>query len=462
MTTTRTLEIELSSGRSGTGPATWGQHSIWDTVSTLGDDAARYNVSLGAPVTVALPVPAVLDALGQLLQLHDSLHTTLAADETGRLRQTVEPDGRVPVVLRPCVSDDPAEIAEEGAALLAELVGQPFALDAEWPVRVGLLESGGEARFIALVLAHTAADGWGLHQVATNLTALVLGEPPARISELRPSLQPLEEAEFQCSERGRRRDAAARQYWFRKLKAGPPRLFRDKGTGGQPGTLPFPNALLHSPALALALPRVAAVHRVGPSAVLLAAVATMTARISGCPDAVLQVVVNNRFLPGLAHAVSTLSGQALVHLPDADQDFVELLRRTQSVSLASYRHAYYDRLLLERDIAELEAGDGPVADRSCFFNDTRELGTQPVEAFDPGARADPAGIAEARSLTTLSWPIVFPPRQGVSFAVDALGAGDAVRLSMTADSALLSREEMERFLFGIEELITTTATTAQP
>lgn len=457
MSTSRTLEIDLGSVRSGSGPATWGQHAIWDTVRTLGPDAARYNVSMGSAVAPGLPVPVVLHALGQLLRLHDSLHTRLLPDDRGGLRQTVDPGGSLPVVVLHCAADL-AEVEQEGRALLAELAGRPFDCAREWPIRVGLVEAAGDVRFTALALSHTAADAWGLRRVATDLTALVLGDSPDRIRARHPALQPLDEAAFQASDRGRRRDSAARQYWRRKLRLGSQRPVA--ADGAKPGGLPFPNAVLNSPALALAVERVAAGHRVSSSSVLLAAASAMTARITGSTDTALQVVVNNRFLPGLAHAVSTVSAEGLLHLTDADRDFPDVVRRTHSTSLAAYRHAYYDKLLLDQDIAQLQQ-DGPLADRSCFFNDTRELMPQQsspdVEPATPAAPPVPLDLDRARSLTTLRWPTEFPPRRNVTFAVDALNAPGAVELAMTADSALLPRPEMERFLHGIEDLVITEA-----
>ncbi|MFE4600996.1 condensation domain-containing protein [Kitasatospora indigofera] len=451
MSTTRQLEIGLSSGRSGTGPATWGQQAIWDTVRGLGPaDAPRYNVSLAAPVDPGVPLAPVLDALGQLLELHDSLHTRLTQDDDGWLRQTVDGAGRLTVHVRQCAD---GEQAAAGRQQLAELAGQPFDVAREWPLRVGLVESGGLVRHLAFVLSHTAADAWGLRRLATDLTAIVLGDTPQALGERFPALQPLDEAAFQAGDRGRRRDAAARQHWQRKLALGPERLFPVPAAPA-PGAAakPFPNAVLNSPALARAVPMVAAGHRVSPSSVLLAAASAMTARLSGAPDALLQVVVNNRFLPGLAHAVSTVAAEGLFRLPDAGGEFTDVLRRTHAASLATYRSAYYDKRLLDQDVAVLAERDGVVADRSCFFNDTRDLmPAEPDAGAEQGAPAGPLDRERAR--TTLSWPVEFTPRANVSYALDAVRAPGALELSMTADSAVLPRSGMERFLYGMEELV---------
>ncbi|MEV7777438.1 condensation domain-containing protein [Kitasatospora sp. NPDC088351] len=454
MTTSQQLEITFSSGRSGTGPATWGQQAIWDAVGKLTPaDAPRYNVTASSPLDPGVPVPVVLDALTHLLHLHDGLHTRLLRDDDGRLRQTVDPAGRLSVHTRHS-DGDAAELAETGRLLHDELAGRPFDCATEWPIRVGLVESGGLVRHMSLVLSHTAVDGSGMSQVVMDLSALALGEPVEAMAERRAATQqPLEEAAFQASDRGRRRDANARQHFLRKLRLGPPRQF--PAPAGEPR--PFPNAVLSSPALLRAVELVAAAHRVSSSSVLLAAAAAMTSRLSGLPDATLQVVVSNRFLPGLTQAVSTVAGESLFHLADAGKEFGDVVRRTHAASIATYRHAYYDQTLRDEDIARLRAEHGPTADRSCVFNDTREL-APPAPAG--GAAAPPAApepLALARARTTLDWPVEFEPRPGLSYALDALRTADALRLAMTADASVLPRPTMERFLRGIEDLILTEA-----
>ncbi|MGW2873161.1 condensation domain-containing protein [Kitasatospora sp. NPDC001225] len=444
MTTRQLLELAFSSGRTGTGPATWGQRAIWDAVRRLPPaDAPRYNIATAAPLDPGLPLPVLLAALERLLHLHDSLHTRLRPDEAGGLRQLVDGEGNLDVHLWPAGEhEDPAEL---GTRLHEELAAQPFDTATQWPVRVGAVTAGGLVRHISLVLSHTAVDGSGMSRLVADLSALCLGSSPEELAELRePAQQPLEEAEFQTSERGRRRDAGARKQFVRKLRLGPPRLFPSHPlppTTAEPAR--FPNAVLRSPALPRAVERVAARHRVSTGSVLLAATAAMTARLAGSTEAVLNVVVNNRFLPELANAVGVIAGDGLFHLPDATAEFGEVVRRTHAAAIGTYRHAYYDRLALAAEIDRLTAEGVRLADRSCVFNDTREL--------------LPAPAAPGEEHTTLSWPVDFEPRPGLTYALDALQSAEALSLAMTADPAVLPRPAMERFLYGIEELILTEA-----
>ncbi|MFF2952832.1 condensation domain-containing protein [Kitasatospora sp. NPDC057965] len=465
MTTSRQLEIPFADGRSGSGPATWGQRAIWDIVNRLTPaDRPRFNITTAAPLDPGPPLPAVLDALGHLLHLHDSLHTRLrpGPDGTG-LRQIVDPAGLLTVHVRDCAADAEAdELCATGAELHAQLAGRPFDCTTGWPIRVGLVVAGGQVRYISLVLSHTAVDGTGMGLLVRDLSELVAGTGPDAIRAARSPQQPLEEAEFQTSERGLKRDANARAHTLRKLRTAPPRLFppttAGTGTDAEPGAAErFPNAVLSSPALLRAVDTVAAAHRTGSSAVLVAAAAAMTARLAGRSDAVLQVVVNNRFLSGLTDAVSVVAGDALLHLTDADVDagagadsgFGAAVRRTHAASIAAYRHAYHDRRLLDAEIERLTAEQVPLADRSCVFNDTRDL--LPSSLAAQAAPAAPTGDEGGR--TTLSWPVDFDPRPGLTYALDALRTPTALQLAMTADPAVLPRSAMERFLYGIEELV---------
>jgi hypothetical protein len=480
MSTDRLLKVGVRSARSGTAQATWGQQAIWDVVQGLGADAPRYNLALSVPIEPGRPVPLLLEDLTALLHLHDSLRTRLRPDESGVLRQVLDGGGELPVVLWQCAVE---EVAERSGRLLADLLGRPFETAGQWPVRTGLVEADGAVRHLVLVLSHTASDGWGIRRLHQDLLDLWRGIGVAPIRLARPSLQPLDEAAQQASER----DAAARRHWCERLAAGPERLFPLGGragdaaagraggaaggwnggrAGGAAGAEPdparlLPNARLYSPALARAVGQVAAGRGVSGSSVLLAAAAVQQSRLSGADGALLQVVVNNRFLPAATQAVSTMAQEGLFHLPSTRGDFAEVLGRAHLAALGSYRHAGYDKRLLDRDIAELRSGAGVVADRSCTFNDARIIRADAADRPDDvalEAEAARTPLSRLRARSTLSWPVEFPSRGDFSFAMDALYIPGALELAMTADAERVSRAGMEQFLCGIEDLVVAEAT----
>ncbi|MFE5630697.1 condensation domain-containing protein [Streptomyces sp. NPDC056543] len=460
--TGRTAEertIRLDSARAGTGPATWGQRAIWGVVTRLGDDAPRYNLRLDLPLAPPRTAARVLADLTELLRMHDSLRTRLlpngadGVDGVDGLEQVVDGSGELPVEVRECSEADAPAV---GASLMEELAGRSFDHAREWPFRVGLVECGGLVHRLVLAASHTAMDLWGEGRMLRDLALIEEGESAEALLRARPALQPLEAAEIQTSPLGRRRDEGARRYWCERLTAGPKRIFLNPADPERAATDPgrmFPNALLHSPALAVAVERVAERLGVSDAAVLLGAASHQLARMSGSSDVLFQVVVSNRFQPAAAESVSTMAQEAVFLLTDADKDFEDAVRRTRSVSFSAFRHAGYDKWALEREVARL-VERGEAADHSCWWNDTRDPADGPFDTVErPGAP-----LGELAGRTVFSWPTEFLPRVNVSVAVDVLTAPGALELCMTADPAVLSREGMERFLRGVEESVIAEAT----
>ena len=438
------LALAISADRSGTGPATWGQKAIWDAVSALGDEAPRYNVSVGFPLGPLYPRQAVLDALTHAARQHEGLRTRLRPSPDGELEQILDASGTIPVLIRRCASEETARV---GGELIQEMAGRAFDCAVDWPIRVGLVESEGLVRHYTMVLSHTTADGGGLRRLARDVLMLLEGTGPEQLSKLYPATQPLDEAAYQNSDRGRRRDAASRRHWRTKLTEGPRRMFAPR-TERDPDA-PYPYVVLSSPALVRSVDHVAAVRQASASSVLLAAATREISRLSGSPEVQFQVVVNNRFLPGMAQTITTLAQEGMFHLRSVDEDFPELLRRTYAGALSAYRHASYDKRLLDRDIERLRAELPELADHSCFLNDTRE--PELFRSAAPDAELLP--LERAREQSALVWHEDVPPRRNQTLALDVVDAPGAVELVMVADSSFIPRADMESFLLGIEETI---------
>ena len=465
----RRLRCVFEGGRAGAGAATWGQRAIWEAVRALGpEDAARYNVRGGGAVTPGYTASRIVEALGLLLLRHESLRTHVALNGEGVLRQTLFGAGELPVTVVECAAD---EVEQQAAELLERISADPFDAATDWPIRVGIIESRGTARHLVLACAHTAIDGWGLRHLILDLAELTEN---GGSDNAQGRLQPLDEAAFQTSPRGHRQDTKARAYWLAKAEQGPRGLL--PVVAELPAGTLFPNALLDSPALARAVPLLAEHLATSPATVLLAATAATVSRLGGSPEVLFQVVVNNRFQPGLDRAVSTVAQEGLFHITVTDAPFSELVRRAVGASLAAYRHAYYDKTVLDGELAELRASADGAADLTCFVNDTRGLMPSPEtprtgalraaatadafevaksdEASDAVDAADsPEALDRLRPRTELRWPVEFPPREQVSFALDAVDLPGSLGLTMTADPGRLPRPEMERLLYGIEDCV---------
>jgi non-ribosomal peptide synthetase component F len=108
-----------------------------------------------------------------------------------------------------------------------------------------------------------------------------------------------------------------------------------------------------SPATWAALRTLAARHQVSTSTVLLAGYAVALAKATGRNPSVVQVLVGNRFRPGLTESVSTLSQAGLCVIDVAGIGFGEVIKRAWQASTNAYKHAYYDSIRRDELIESL-------------------------------------------------------------------------------------------------------------
>ncbi|MER7005148.1 hypothetical protein ABT297_19150 [Dactylosporangium sp. NPDC000555] len=87
---------------------------------------------------------------------------------------------------------------------------------------------------------------------------------------------------------------------------------------------------------------IAARLRVDARSVLLGVYAVATARITGANPVVAQLLVSNRFRPGLSAIVSNISQTGLLVADVAGITVDEAIARTRRASVNAYKHAYFD------------------------------------------------------------------------------------------------------------------------
>nr|WP_255519140.1 condensation domain-containing protein [Kitasatospora sp. SID7827] len=407
-----------------------------------------YNIRLDGPVEPAQPLDAVERALSGLLEIHDALRTRLLPGPDGTLRQVLDGSGTTTLHLREC---SPRETAATGEALAAELWRQSFDYAAQWPVRFGAVLAEGRVRHVVAVFSHTAIDAWGLPRIRADLAALAEGRSPAEIRTAARAVQPMEQAAGQNSERGRRLDTAARRHWRATAvdAAVPDRPVPADAFAEGPR---YRRAHLVSPALPGALARICAAHGTTSANVLLAAVSRELAAWAGTGRCGLQLMVNNRFLPGHAQATGPLAMEGYFAVrTDPAEDFTALLERTWRAAMTTYRSAYYDKRTLTADLAEFADHPGVAFERSCWYNDQRT-----------STPADPAaGTGTAPRPSTLHWEDATDHGGGVAYALHAADVpGGAIEVAMTADRRLLAAADIEQILHGVERTVLAAAAAA--
>ncbi|MFJ6610327.1 condensation domain-containing protein [Streptomyces sp. NPDC091289] len=458
-------EVGFRGERAGSAPLTWGQRAIWHAIRRTAPNDHYFNIGRvlpladrGRPASVA----GTLDALARLMERHEALRTRLVLSaEDGESSQRLADTGSLPVTT--VSATGLPEAAAEAAALLDRLSATRFDYAAEWPVRAALVTVGDRVTHAVLVLCHLAADGHAAEVLVRDLRLLVrrgsAGRPPAAT--------PLDLARDQHAEGGRRRGAAALAHWEAGFRAAPPTMFPEPYA--EPRTPRFWTGRIVSAALARAVGAVAAAHRVSGSTVLLTASAVLVAAGEGHRTAAVMPIVGNRTAGALRDLVSTLSQDGLFVLDlaeesgraDGEAAFTDLLPAAYRAALRAYRAAVYDPVEWDALGERLCAEYGREVHPYCCFNDMRLVERAVPEGPPPTPQELAAELTEARRRTSFGFPAT-QDRVACRYCLHITEEGDALAVSLTADTAYLPPEAIRAHLYAMEELIVASAAGSPP
>jgi hypothetical protein len=207
-------------------------------------------------------------------------------------------------------------------------------------------------------------------------------------------------------------------------------------------------ARFDSPAMQLAMPALVARCRVDSSTILLAAFSVSLARITGIDPVVVQLVVSNRFRPGLADTVSPINQTTLCVIDVGDTTFDEAVARTRRSAMGGYKFAYYDSLYLDQLVERITAERGDDLDIACYVNDRRLFGRGEA----PGEPAPRSQVRDALTRTTFTWT----RRRDDPFErlfLHLEDAEEAVGLTICADTHVMSPTDMSACVHGMEAII---------
>ncbi len=436
---TQRIPVPFAGPGSGIGELTWAQRGVLWTIERTG---RTLNIGGTTPLPPGTPLDEVIHVLRFTVSRHQSLRTRYRTRPDGGVQQVVAASGEVPLEIVDVVGDaDPADVAE---AVRARYEDTPFAYADEWPVRTAVVRRGGVPTHAVVMYCHLAVDGGGIEALLRDLANLdrVTGAalaPPA------PAVQPLELAAQQASPAGRRQSDNALRHWERQLRAIPAHLL---GESADPREPRFWSFTVRSRAMRLALSALAARTRVQTGYVLLAAHAIALGRVTGSPVSVAQVLVNNRFRPGLADSVSQLTQVGLCVIEVADTTFDDVAARSYRAAMGAYKNGYYSTVEHQDLIARVGRERGEEMDIWCFVNDRRGPGAEPGADAPPG----PAEVRAALAGSTYGWG----PRQDqydgtVYLHVD--DADDAVAAEIWADTRRLAPADIERYGRALEAVL---------
>jgi hypothetical protein len=432
--------VSFSASDGGVDDLSWGQSSIWDSMTN-----ADSSLPIGdcTPVPPGMTVDAAAAVLRYIMCRHQSLRTRVVTGADGRLSQHVRTSGTVPLEIIDAGADDPADVAERTKK---DYYARDFDYEHEWPIRMAVVRSNGAITHVVAVYCHIAVDVHGIDALVSDLVSMdpTTGGPTAPV----PGLPPLAQAQQQRTPGARRHSDAAVRYTERLIRDVPARRYQDSDDPRLPRWWQIG---FDSPAAYLAGLTVAARNRVHTTPVLLAAFAVAFSEVTCIHPAVAQLVVNNRFRPGLAMAVGPISEACVGVIEVADSTFDEVVGRAWQASTRAGKHSYYDPRDMADMLARVAAERGEEIDLDCYFNDRRRTHLNPPPLDNTPT---PADLAAARAAGAVRWE---DPMEHYDHTVffHVNDVPDTFDLLMAADTHKLSPAGMETLMRRMEDVLVT-------
>ncbi|MET8684602.1 condensation domain-containing protein [Streptomyces sp. NPDC004732] len=444
--------IPFAGRRAVTAPATCAQRHIWNLMQRQLPDAAFYDVCFPVPLRGHGTTEDLLDVFAELLGRHESLRTGFHRDVDGALVQQVVDAAEFEAEVWTLPPDgDPDSVLQAWERRMRHTAFDPGQAPL---IRFMVTVVDGAPVLAAFCVSHLAVDLTSVRLLADEMTRLLDARAAGRpLPPAVPSRQPVEQAQWENSPRGRALQARAHAYWCRQLESAPATLFPPRnGSVGGAGGLVAPvrySAGMESRAVALAVPMVARRWRVSTSVVLLTVVAQLLGRRAGQPSCTLRLLTANRSAPELRATIANLHAEVPVTI-DLQGDRVEnVARRALAACTAAYANGLYDPDDAEGLIASARRNGTPV-DLSYCFNDVREEQSLPDTA-EGRATVSGADLRAAMAETVVG-PDEFEEGETFFIVIDDETPG-LIRLVLNADHRALTPSEVHGFLNDIERLL---------
>ncbi|WP_072947442.1 non-ribosomal peptide synthetase [Rhodococcus koreensis] len=321
-------------------PLSYAQQRIW-FLNRFDPHLPVYNIPFALRLSGTMDTAALLAAIADVVDRHETLRTIYPESDTGP-HQVVVPAAEVSGgFVTAAVTEN------ELAARLTAMASAGFDVTESVPVRAALFETADDEHVLAVVLHHICADGSSIGPLARDLMAAYT----ARTGGHPPSWPPLavQYADYTLWQRellGSEDDpdsSLAQQltYWRTTLDGLPEQLelpgnrTRSAVTRrGRTHTFTI-DARTHGAAAALARQHTATVFMV-----LHTAFAVFLARISGTGDIAIGTPVAGRGDPALDDLVGMFVNTLVLRTPvDGASNFTDLLSTVRETDLAAFEHA---------------------------------------------------------------------------------------------------------------------------
>jgi hypothetical protein len=407
----------------GVGELTWGQANLWQGMTLDGPPITTGGI---AEVPRGTTVEHIAADLRFAVSRHQALRTRLRLRPGERPLQVCVTSGELPLDVIDAGDDDPDALA---AAVHKRYKEIPFDYEHEFPVRMAVVHRDRKVLRMIAIYLHLAMDMGGIDALLADMNARdpVTGAPAGPVT----ATQPLDMARRQQGGSALRQSAAAMKYLENVLRVMPLRQF------GEPR---YPDRGMRalrfrSPATALAIPRVAAQEATTTSTALLSAFAVGVARATGHHSVMAMLLVNNRFRPGFADAVSPVVQMSPCVIDVADATLGAVVRRTGSSVLTAYKHAYYDPYEQDVVFERVEAARGPL--EYWNYNDRRPLDRPVVD----GPLATDEEIRAAVAHSECVWESA-PNSTIPGLFLSVLDESDSIDFVLTVATRYLSDTDM--------------------
>ncbi|MDQ1287368.1 MAG: hypothetical protein QG622_933 [Actinomycetota bacterium] len=398
------LQLPFSNARSGEGELSWGQLELWLQMRRSG---SFMPVGAFPPVPDGIRVEDLAAAAQRLVHRFDALRTRVTVSPDGHPRQMVAASGVQTIELLEDRSVDSRGTGTDpgtdpGLEAYLRFKTTPMDLERDLPLRVAIVHRKGIARQAVIVFTHLVTDGLGLIVLGEELLRELLHPkgPAAQNPAARTSApQALDLARWQGTPEGRAVSDTALAGWAATLSQAP---LDPAPRSPAPGTHRYQELHLTSPALHGALTLLSS-RNLHPASVLMAAQATAAAELTGTSPVLMQLLVHNRFRPGLARSIAPLTQSAPCLVDPRGEPFLRLTRRVMSLASAAVRQAYHDPIECDAIIAEADRARGGPSEFTCWhINDRRQLGRSAADwELTPFDTRDVRGLSSLISHRTV-------------------------------------------------------------
>lgn len=453
------LSLAFTGLDGGGGELTWGQRFVWDILRSLAPANHYINIRFRVHLPPEATRERVLGALSALVRRHDGLRTRFPVGPDGEPRQQCDPAGDLPVEI---CQTDPGGVRSLAEAEEERLWGVPFDHEIEWPLRVSIVVAGARPRQIVFVFSHLAVDAWGgwvfrrefldllrgtdLRGDDVRGTGAPGGDGDPRAEQAGPvpaGWQPRGRARFEASPAGRKVNDRSLAYWRRTLETAPQTAFPVLPQA--PETPRFPGVGIHSVALAAAAQAVAARHRVGPAAVVLAALSTIIGIRTGTDRVPLMLATGNRFTPADTAAVGTLYQSVPVLTRLEPESLAGTIRNASAASTTAFLRGQCDPRDVARLVDTVRAERGVDIDLSSTVNVVPEPGS----AGRPPADPDVTTLRELVADTQVS-DLEGRENERLTLYVHVKSLRSRAVIELFCDSRYLSSDAARTALAGLE------------